>query len=215
MIFWKNCIVGKKSFNGHVIWTFDKPAEVWKPKFEYFNWKVHIDEEKFSFFFKKLTFWSNFSCRLRKFSSGTHANNSRQKSLFSSAQRPKNLKKNLSFPGKEVFLHGFPGHKKRCFDNSVSIFLLKSDFFLAQSANFLVKLISFSEKLFPSKCSSGHMECRFDTPVVMLSGEVKNFSCWKFNKMSKLYPYQQNYLSSECLLDMRFAFLATRPKKFC
>ena len=108
----------------------------------------------------------------------------------------------------------FSWTKKRCFDNSVSIFLLKSDFF-PQSANFLVKLISFSKKLFPSKCSSGHGECSFDTPVVMFSAEVKNFFCWKFKKMSKLYPSQQNYLPSECLLDTRFAFLATRPKKFC
>ena len=113
-------------------WTFDKPAEVWKPKNEYLNLKVHIDEEKFSFFSKKIVFWSIFSCGLREFSSGTHANNSRQKSLFSCAQRPKKLKKIIIFPCKEVFLHGFPGHKKRCSDNSVSIFLLKSDFFCSK-----------------------------------------------------------------------------------
>ena len=197
-------------------WNFDKPAEVWKPKNEYFNLKVHIDKQKFSFFFKKMRFWSNFSCGLRDFSSGTHANNSRQKSLFSCAERPKKLKKNIIFPGKEVFLHGFPGHEKKkmfwqlCFNLPAEIRFFCSKCKLSrQTYKF------FKKKLFPSKCSSGHAECSFDTPVVMFSAEVKKLFFWKFNKMSKLYPSQQIYLSSECFLDTRFAFLATRPKIFC
>ena len=68
------------------------------------------------------------------------------------------------------------------------------------------KIIKASEKLFSSKCSSGHWECSFDNPVVMFSAEVKIFFCSNFNRMSKLYPSQQNFLhQSVCWTrDLRF-----------
>ena len=48
--FLKKLHLWKTSLNGQVTWTFDKPAEVWKPKNECFNLKVRIDEERFIFF---------------------------------------------------------------------------------------------------------------------------------------------------------------------
>ena len=194
-------------------WTFDKPAEVWKIKSEYFNLKVRIDEEKFSFFSKNWDFGQFFPAEWENSVPALMPTIQGKITLFLRSKAEK-IEENYNLSRRRGFSSRFSWTKKRCFDNSVSIFLLKSDFF-AQSPNFLVKLISFSKKLFPSKCSSGHGECSFDTPVVMISAEVKNFFCWKFNRMSKLYPSQQNYLPSECLLDTRFAFLATRPKKFC
>ena len=175
-------------------WTFDKPAEVWKPEYEYFNLKVHIDEKKCSFFSKKLRFWSNCSCGLREFSSGTHADNSRQKSLFSRAQRPKKLKEYIIFPGKDVFLHGFPGHKKRCFDNSVSIFLLKSDFFLLKVQTFWSNLYIFQKNCFRPNVP-------LDTPN---AASTHRLLC--FLPKSKNYFFESSIKCQNCTHLSRFIF---------
>ena len=110
--FSKKLHLWKTSFIGHVTWAFDKPAETWKPKFEYFNLKVRIDEEKFKFF-QKFVIMVNFFLRIEKIQFRHSCQQFKAKSLFSCAQRPKKLKKKIIFPGKQVFPHRFPGHKKK------------------------------------------------------------------------------------------------------
>ena len=101
----------KKKFQRTRDLDFWQACRSLKAKIEYLNLKVRIDEEKFSFFFKNLWFWSNFSCGLRKFSSGTHANNSSQKSPFSCDQRP-TKRKLIHFPAKRFYFKCFRDTKK-------------------------------------------------------------------------------------------------------
>ena len=108
----------------------------------------------------------------------------------------------------------FPGHKRSNFDHSAAIFPLKSDLILLKVRK-ISKNYKTSNELSPSKCFSGHEQCSFHTPVVKFSAEVKILLCSMFKKISKKYPYQQNYISSECLQDTRTTFLVTPLKDIC
>ena len=85
----------------------------------------------------------------------------------------KKWRKIQPFPAKRFFFTVFLDIKKEMFWQLCFNLASEIRFFFAQSASFLVKLIIFSKKLFPSKCSFGHWECSFDTPVVLSFAAVK------------------------------------------
>ena len=122
-----------------------------------------------------------------------------------------------TFFGKELFLQVLPGHKKKSFlITPRQSFCWNLIFFLSLSEKPRRKFIKASEKLFSSKCSSGHCNAVSTLLLFCLLLQSTFSSVQTSKKNIKVYPLQQNYFyyfSSQCFLDTRIALLATPPKQ--
>ena len=173
----------KKSLNGHVIWTFDKPAEVWKPKSEYFNLRVRIVEEKISFFSENCDFgqifpadWENSVPALMPPIQG--------KSHYFLVIKGRQ-KKLIHFPAKRFYFKCFRDTKKSSFDNSAAIFPLKSILFSLIVQKISQKIHKSFRKPVFVQMFLWRLQCSFDTPVVLSFAAVKVFFCSNFKKRPK------------------------------
>ena len=136
-----------------MIWAFDSPAEIFKPKTEDFIFKVRIEEE--NFFFKNFKFGQIL---LR--STGVQFRRTCQKvkakvSLFLCLRADK-IGKPIHFSAKSFFFKCFLDTKKAILTTPRQSFCYNLIFFLSLSEKSRRKLIKASEKLFSSKFSYGH-----------------------------------------------------------